>query len=90
MLIGRNGWQERKKLMAAEKEHTRAGDALARRRQELPSVKIEKEYRFEADEGTASLADLFRGRSQLLVYHFMLGPDYAARVSALLGDCGWV
>jgi len=65
-------------LLDAEKEHTRRGDELARRRQELPWVRIEKTYRFETDEGSASLADLFRGRSQLLVYHFMFGPDYTA------------
>ncbi|MGZ8709753.1 MAG: DUF899 domain-containing protein [Thermoanaerobaculia bacterium] len=65
-------------LLAAEKELTRRSDELARRRQELPWVRIEKEYRFEIDEGSASLADLFRGRSQLLVYHFMFGPDYTA------------
>ena len=68
----------RVELLKAEKEHTRRGDELARRRQELPWVRIEKDYRFETDEGRASLADLFRGRSQLLVYHFMFGPDYAA------------
>jgi predicted dithiol-disulfide oxidoreductase (DUF899 family) len=65
-------------LLEAEKELTRRGDELARRRQELPWVRIDKEYRFETDEGSASLADLFRGRSQLLVYHFMFGPDYTA------------
>jgi predicted dithiol-disulfide oxidoreductase (DUF899 family) len=65
-------------LLAEEKELTRRGDALARRRQELPWVRIDKEYRFETDGGSATLADLFRGRSQLLVYHFMFGPDYAA------------
>ncbi|HEX8720120.1 MAG TPA: DUF899 domain-containing protein [Pyrinomonadaceae bacterium] len=65
-------------LLRAEKEFTRRGDELARRRQELPWVGIDKEYRFETDEGSASLADLFRGRSQLLVYHFMFGPDFAA------------
>ena len=68
----------RLELLAAEKELTRRGDELARRRQELPWVRIDKEYRFETDEGSASLADLFRGRSQLLVYHFMFGPDYTA------------
>jgi predicted dithiol-disulfide oxidoreductase (DUF899 family) len=68
----------RVKLLEAEKELTRRGDELARRRQELPWVRIDKEYRFETDEGKASLADLFRGRSQLLVYHFMFGPDYKA------------
>src|ERR1700745_4430575 len=68
----------RLKLLKAEKEHTRRGDELARRRQELPWVRIEKDYRFETDEGKASLADLFRGRSQLLVYQYMFGPDYTA------------
>src|SRR5437868_9985222 len=68
----------RLELLQAEKEHTRRGDELAQRRRELPWVQIEKEYRFDTDEGKASLADLFRGRSQLLVYHFMFGPDYAA------------
>jgi predicted dithiol-disulfide oxidoreductase (DUF899 family) len=65
-------------LLEAEKEHTRRGDELAKRRQDLPWVRIDKEYRFETDEGKASLKDLFRGRSQLLVYHFMFGPDYTA------------
>jgi predicted dithiol-disulfide oxidoreductase (DUF899 family) len=65
-------------LLAAEKELTRRGDEVARQRQELPWVRIDKEYRFETDEGSASLADLFRGRSQLLIYHFMFGPDYKA------------
>src|SRR5881396_2061555 len=68
----------RLELLEAEKELTRHSDELARRRQELPWVRIDKEYRFETDEGKASLADLFRGRSQLLVYHFMFGPDYKA------------
>ena len=68
----------RLELLKAEKELTRRSDELALRRQELPWVKIGKEYRFDTDEGTASLADLFRGRSQLLVYHFMFGPDYTA------------
>ncbi|MGA8382092.1 MAG: thioredoxin family protein [Stellaceae bacterium] len=65
-------------LLKEEKELTRRSDELARRRQELPWVRIDKVYRFETDEGGASLADLFRGRSQLLVYHFMFGPDYKA------------
>src|SRR6266540_4041552 len=65
-------------LREAEKALTRQSDDLARRRQELPWVRIEKEYRFETDEGPASLADLFWGRSQLLVYHFMFGPEYTA------------
>src|SRR3982751_2179632 len=68
----------RLELLAAEKELTRRSDELAQRRQELPWVQIDKEYRFETDEGGASLPDLFRGRSQLLVYHFMFGPDYTA------------
>src|SRR5258706_3705849 len=65
-------------LLKAEKELTRRSDEVARRRQDLPWVRIDKEYRFETDEGSASLAGLFRGRSQLLVYHFMFGPDYQA------------
>jgi predicted dithiol-disulfide oxidoreductase (DUF899 family) len=68
----------RLELLKDEKALTRRSDELARRRQELPWVPIDKEYRFETDEGSASLADLFRGRSQLLVYHFMFGPDYEA------------
>src|SRR5512134_3100628 len=68
----------RLKLLKAEKELTHRSDELARQRQELPWVRIEKEYRFETDEGRASLAGLFRGGSQLLVYHFMFGPDYTA------------
>src|SRR5207249_10842035 len=65
-------------LLKAEKELTHRSDELARRRQELPWVRIENEYKFETDEGSTSLADLFRGRSQLFVYHFMFGPDYNA------------
>src|SRR5947199_6936370 len=65
-------------LLEAEKELTRRSDELARQRQALPWVRVDKEYRFDTDEGNASLADLFRGRSQLLVYHFMFGPDYTA------------
>src|SRR5205085_532698 len=65
-------------LLEAEKDLTHRSDELARRRQELPWVRIDKAYRFETDEGSASLADLFRGRSQLLIYHFMFGPDYKA------------
>src|SRR5277367_5091075 len=68
----------RLELLKEEKELTRRSDGLAQRRQELPWVRIDKEYRFETDEGSTSLADLFRGRSQLLVYHFMFGPDYTA------------
>jgi predicted dithiol-disulfide oxidoreductase (DUF899 family) len=65
-------------LLDAEKELTRRSDELARQRQALPWVRIDKAYRFDTDEGNASLADLFRGRSQLLVYHFMFGPDYTS------------
>jgi predicted dithiol-disulfide oxidoreductase (DUF899 family) len=75
----RNEWlAARLELLDAEKEFTRRSDELARRRQELPWVRIDKEYQFETDEGRASLPDLFKGRSQLLVYHFMFGPDYMA------------
>jgi predicted dithiol-disulfide oxidoreductase (DUF899 family) len=68
----------RLELLKAEKEITRRSDELARQRQELPWVQVNIGYRFETDEGGASLPDLFRGRSQLLVYHFMFGPDFAA------------
>lgn len=78
-VVDREEWiAARKELLQAEKELTRRSDELARRRQELPWVRIDKQYRFETDEGNASPADLFRGRSQLLVYHFMFGPDYEA------------
>jgi predicted dithiol-disulfide oxidoreductase (DUF899 family) len=65
-------------LLQAEKDLTHRSDDVARRRQELPWVRMGKEYRFDTDEGSASLGDLFRGRSQLLIYHFMFGPDYTA------------
>jgi predicted dithiol-disulfide oxidoreductase (DUF899 family) len=65
-------------LLKAEKEHTHRADALAQQRQALPWVRVNKTYRFETEQGSASLADLFKGRSQLLVYHFMFGPDYKA------------
>jgi predicted dithiol-disulfide oxidoreductase (DUF899 family) len=68
----------RLELLEAEKALTRRSDELARRRQALPWVRVDTAYRFNTDEGSASLADLFRGRSQLLVYHFMFGPDYTA------------
>jgi predicted dithiol-disulfide oxidoreductase (DUF899 family) len=68
----------RLELLQGEKELTRRSDELARRRQELPWVQIDKAYRFDTDEGSASLADLFRGHSQLIVYHFMFGPDWTA------------
>jgi predicted dithiol-disulfide oxidoreductase (DUF899 family) len=78
-VVSREEWiAARKKLLKDEKELTRRSDEVARKRQELPWAKIDKEYQFETDEGKASLTDLFRGRSQLLVYHFMFGPDYTA------------
>src|SRR5438876_11896876 len=79
----RNEWlAARLELLEAEKELTRRSDELARRRQELPRVRIDKEYRFETDEGSASLADLFRGRAQLLVDRFMFGPASTAGCAA--------
>ncbi len=78
-VVSRKDWiAARKKLLVAEKALTRRSDELARQRQALPWVRVDKEYQFETEEGSASLADLFRGRSQLLVYHFMFGPDYTA------------
>jgi predicted dithiol-disulfide oxidoreductase (DUF899 family) len=75
----REEWKAaREELLAREKEHTRMGDELARQRRQLPWVPVEKEYRFETDEGTRTLAELFDRRSQLLVYHFMFGPSYEA------------
>ncbi len=75
----REEWRAaRLELLEAEKELTRRSDELAQRRQALPWVRIDKAYRFETDDGSASLKELFRGRSQLLVYHFMFGPDYTA------------
>jgi predicted dithiol-disulfide oxidoreductase (DUF899 family) len=72
-------WQAaRDELLQREKEHTRMADELARQRRELPWVAIEKEYRFDTDDGTRLLAELFDGRSQLLIYHFMFGPSYHA------------
>src|SRR5262245_41554578 len=78
-VVSRGEWlQARQALLVQEKELTRRSDELARQRRELPWVRIDKNYRFETDEGSASLAELFRGRSQLLIYHFMFGPEYAA------------
>jgi predicted dithiol-disulfide oxidoreductase (DUF899 family) len=75
----RQDWlKARLQLLEAEKELTRQSDELAARRQALPWVRVDKAYRFESEEGNVSLADLFQGRSQLLVYHFMFGPDYKA------------
>jgi predicted dithiol-disulfide oxidoreductase (DUF899 family) len=72
-------WQAaREALLRREKEHTRMGDELARQRRELPWVRVEKEYRFDTEEGPRTLDELFDGRSQLLVYHFMFGPGYQA------------
>jgi predicted dithiol-disulfide oxidoreductase (DUF899 family) len=79
MVVGREDWEAaREELLQREKEHTREADELARQRRELPWAAIEKEYRFDADDGTRTLAELFDGRSQLLVYHFMFGPSYEA------------
>jgi predicted dithiol-disulfide oxidoreductase (DUF899 family) len=78
-VVSREEWAAaREELLAREKEHTRLGDELARRRRELPWVRVEKEYLFDTDDGTRTLAELFDGRSQLLVYHFMFGPSYQA------------
>jgi predicted dithiol-disulfide oxidoreductase (DUF899 family) len=78
-VVSREEWAAaREELLAREKEHTRLGDELARQRHELPWVRVEKEYRFETDDGTRTLAELFDGRGQLLVYHFMFGPSYEA------------
>jgi predicted dithiol-disulfide oxidoreductase (DUF899 family) len=78
-IVSREEWlASRKELLKAEKEHTRRSDELARQRQELPWVRVDKAYRFDTAAGTVALADLFQGRSQLLVYHFMFGPEYEA------------
>ena len=78
-VVSRKEWiAARKKLLAKERDLTRCSDELAQERQELPWVRIDKQYRFDTDDGKASLTDLFTGRSQLLIYHFMFGPDYAA------------
>ena len=75
----REEWQaEREELLKLEKEHTRRGDELARMRRELPWVKVENDYRLDTDDGPKALVELFDGRSQLLVYHFMFGPSYEA------------
>src|SRR6059036_1972513 len=78
-LVSREEWAAaREELLAREKEHTRLGDELARQRRELPWVRVEKEYRFDTDDGTRTLAELFDGRSRLVLYHFMFGPSYEA------------
>jgi len=76
-VVSREEWvAARVALLKEEKEHTRRSDELARQRQQLPWVRIDKQYKFETDEGQASLVDLFRGRSHLMVYHFMFGPHF--------------
>jgi predicted dithiol-disulfide oxidoreductase (DUF899 family) len=78
-VVSRAEWQAaRDELLRREKEQTRMADELARQRRELPWVRVEKKYRFDADDGTPTLAELFDGRSQLLIYHFMFGPSYQA------------
>jgi predicted dithiol-disulfide oxidoreductase (DUF899 family) len=78
-VVSRKEWAAaRDELLAREKEHTRRADELARERRELPWVRVEKEYRFDTDDGPRTLAELFDGRGQLLVYHFMFGPSYQA------------
>jgi len=78
-IVGRQEWEAaREALLQREKEHTRVADELARQRRALPWVAVEKQYRFDTDDGTQTLAELFDGRSQLMFYHFMFGPAYAA------------
>jgi len=78
-VVSREEWTAaREELLAREKEHTRLGDELAQKRRELPWVRVEKDYSFDTDDGMRTLADLFDGRGQLLVYHFMFGPSYEA------------
>ena len=78
-VVSRDEWQAaRDELFQREKEHTRMGDELARERRELPWVAVEKEYRFDTDDGRRTLGELFDGRSQLVFYHFMFGPSYRA------------
>jgi predicted dithiol-disulfide oxidoreductase (DUF899 family) len=78
-VVDRQEWQAaREELLRREKEHTRMGDELARQRQELPWIQVDKPYRFDTDQGPQTLAELFHGRSQLLIYHFMFGPSYQA------------
>src|SRR3954471_16003439 len=78
-IVSREQWMvARKELLAAEKALTRRSDEVAQLRQQLPWVRMDKPYRFQTEDGEASLPELFKGRSQLLVYHFMFGPDYAA------------
>src|SRR5215218_3392905 len=90
-VLGREEWNAaRDELVGREKEHTRAADELARRRRDLPWVSIEKDYRFDAEDGTRTLAELFDGCSQLLVYHFMFGPTAPLeRLQAYKERMGW-
>jgi predicted dithiol-disulfide oxidoreductase (DUF899 family) len=79
IIMTRDAWlAAREDLLEREKEHTRMGDEIARQRRELPWVRVDKEYRFDTDEGPKTLVELFEGRSQLLIYHFMFGPSYEA------------
>jgi predicted dithiol-disulfide oxidoreductase (DUF899 family) len=78
-VVSRAEWQAaRQDLLLREKEHTRMGDELARQRRQLPWIAIEKQYRFDTNDGTRTLAELFDGRSQLMVYHFLFGPSFQA------------
>ena len=78
-VVTRDEWlAAREALLAREKEHTRLGDELARQRREMPWVRVDKDYRFDTEDGEKTLEELFDGRSQLLVYHFMFGPSYEA------------
>ena len=89
-VVSRKEWREaRLELLKAEKQLTRQSDEVARKRQNLPWVKIDKEYKFDTDKGNASLIDLFKGRTQLLIYHFMFGPDYTAGCPncSAIADC---
>jgi predicted dithiol-disulfide oxidoreductase (DUF899 family) len=89
-VVSQTEWLEaRIELLKAEKELTRRSDEIAKLRQELPWVRIDKKYHFDTEEGKVSLADLFRGRSQLLIYHFMFGPDYVAGCPncSAIADC---
>ena len=87
-LIGtREEWvAARDRLLVREKEHTRLGDELAQQRRELPWVRVEKEYRFDTNDGEKALVELFDGRSQLLVYHFMFGPELRGRLPDIFVD----
>jgi predicted dithiol-disulfide oxidoreductase (DUF899 family) len=88
-IVSRQEWAAaREELLAREKEHTRLGDELARQRRELPWLRVDKDYRFDTDEGEEALDELFDGRGQLLAYHFMRGPRYQAGcpVSSSIAD----